>query len=91
MNIRDIAIGAAAASTITVGVMSIDGNEPVPPAAPVTCPAGWVETQGTEPDSGMFFVVCETDRFILTIREDGRLAAQDKITGQSVDAEQFLP
>ena len=70
---------------LTVGVAAYfaggvtDPERLVPALSPaqISCPVGFASTRGVEPDSGLNFQVCESARYILTIREDGRLSGFD--------------
>ena len=45
------------------------------------CPAGWIRSEGKEPETGMQFVSCTDSRYIITNREGGHPVGFDTRTG----------
>ena len=52
-----------------------------------SCPAGYEETQGTDPDTQGAFTTCDNGRYIITKRDGGEPVAFDVLTGKFVDVE----
>lgn len=52
-----------------------------------SCPSGYEQTNGVEPETQTAFVTCDNGRYLITKR-DGKLpVAFDTLTGQFVDVE----
>ena len=52
-----------------------------------SCPAGWVTTRGSDPDTGAGFTACESDRYIIKALGGGDPQGFEKSSGKFVDAE----
>lgn len=51
------------------------------------CPAGYEQTNGTDPDTRADFVTCDNGRYLITKRDGGEAIAFDSLTGRFVSVE----
>ena len=52
-----------------------------------SCPSGYEQTNGTDPDTQGEFMTCDNGRYIVTKRDGANAVAFDTLTGKFVDVE----